>query len=95
MNMVKKKIIHRQYTFRSKPDENCYDALCRLDKKLSSLMEDRQCWLVRSSQFAISVVERLEQEYRWLIQERNKLIAEANSRHQELLELNPNVITIN
>lgn len=85
----KRKQWRRQYPFRRKSEENPYEALERLDKKLVALMDERQHWLKRISPFAINVVNRLEEEYRLLIAERNTLLGEVTERHKELGQVFP------
>jgi len=84
--------LFRHYPFRRKSSENPYEALLRIDTKINSLLDDRQHWLPKVSEYALSVVSHLETEYRLLIVERQKCLEEINQRHSSLMKLKPNVV---
>ena len=82
--------LRRHYPFRRKFEENPYEAIGRLDKKLSVARAELEHWRFKLSSFEVSVTESIRQEIRLLARDRHILLGEIRQRYQEFLTAFPN-----
>ena len=84
--------MRKWFPFRRKTDENAYEALERLDRKLDRAKTERHHWISRVSLYALHIVADLEDNIAFLLGERRKLEAEIEERHKSIASLGANVI---
>lgn len=74
-------------SFRRKYEENPYEALARLDKKLQRLQFELSNWITVPTIFGISVTHKLEDNKKLLLAIRDELLKEIEERHNGLRQL--------
>ena len=88
--MRERKEPRRQYPFRRKVEETPYEAIERLDKKLAKAESELNYWRFEAGLFDSLIADSVRKEIQLLKNERAKLVAEIEDRHEELLSAFPN-----
>jgi len=81
-------------SFQRKRDENPYEAIERLDKKLEQVQFNIREWICSPTRFAISQTHKFEENKQFLLKIRELLLLEIDERHEGLVAMADNVIAI-
>lgn len=81
-------------SFQRRRDENPYEAIERVDKKLEQVQFNIGEWICSPTRFAISQTHKFEGNKQFLLEIRRLLLSEINERHEELVAMETNVIVM-